>query len=262
MVRNETLRPSQAVGHSRLSIPEIIASLYRITTDYSFQELIDLNSFTGSNLALSDERAIWETLYRRATLPRPPGPYNWQSTAELSQALITSARVEVNWPEASNYPEFISRRYIPVHPHAVGLSVLFDRWIVFAVGSRLLWYDLNSNQVDERILFDTGDGQPIQCLKTAGKILPHGRAAAFAVVFVGHEMTIAEISFAAGQLSDFRPILRTQFPQWDVASQLTNVSLHHRLLIVAVAYGDSELCQRHFVVDARTRYQYRLEKSA
>ncbi|KAF8837875.1 hypothetical protein BDN67DRAFT_150050 [Paxillus ammoniavirescens] len=262
MVRNETLQPSQAVGHRRLSIRDFIVTLRRIITDCSLQDLINLNSFTGSDLTLLDERAIWETLYRKATLPRPPGPYNWQSTAELSQALISSARVEVNWPQASNYPEIISRRYIPVDPHAVGLSVLFDRWIVFAVGSRLLWYDLHSNQVDEKILFDTGDGQPIQCLKTAGKILPHGRATAFAVVFVGHEMTIAEISFAAGQLSDFRPILRTQLPHWDAASQLTNVSLHHHLLIVAVAYGDSKLCQRYFVVDARTRYQYRFEKSA
>ncbi|KIK75305.1 hypothetical protein PAXRUDRAFT_36993 [Paxillus rubicundulus Ve08.2h10] len=159
MVRNKTLRRSQAVCYRRLSMREIIASLYR-----------------------------------------------------PSQTLISSARVEVNWPRASNHPKIIS------------LSAA-----------------------------------RIQCLKTAGTILPHGRAAAFAVVFVGHQMyaiprllasdDIAH-DFAAGQLPDLL----------GSASQLTNIRLHHPLLIVVVAYGDSEV--RHFVVDARTRNQYRLEKSA
>ncbi|KAF9226227.1 hypothetical protein BS17DRAFT_534870 [Gyrodon lividus] len=259
---DQTPRPSKAVDVPRLSIQEIVENIYRIINEHSLQDLIELSNIIGSYRSFLDERVIWEAIYQRSTRPRPPGPYDWQSTSELAQALINSAKVTVNWPEVSNYPKVISRRYIPVDPDAIGLSVLFDRWIMYAVGSKLLWYGLDSDHGDEKILFDAGEGRRIECLRTTGKILYNGRAAAFALIFVGHEMMIAKIRFAAGQPLDIHTVLRTQLHGWDASSQLTNVFLHHRLLIVAVAYGDESLCQKQFVIDARTLCQYHLAKSA
>ncbi|KAF9235603.1 hypothetical protein BU15DRAFT_64700 [Melanogaster broomeanus] len=209
---DETPRSSQADHDCRLSIHDIVNNIYRIIDSPSFEDLIDFSTITESSLSFLDEQAIWHAWYQSSTLPRPPGPYAWQSTSDLSEALINSAKVQINWPGGSNHPEVITRRYIPIEPDAVGFSVLMDRWIIVGVGSRLLWYDLHSRHVDEKILFDAGDGRRIECLRSAWKVFSDGRIAAFVVIFVRQEMIISEILFAAGAPVEIRPVLRTELP--------------------------------------------------
>ena len=46
---------------------------------------------------ITRDRQLWVTLYANACLPRPPGPFEWQSTLFLERTLVSSERTSLTW---------------------------------------------------------------------------------------------------------------------------------------------------------------------
>ncbi|KAH7926641.1 hypothetical protein BV22DRAFT_338391 [Leucogyrophana mollusca] len=74
--------------------------LYAITSFLDVASIIRLQRVSRSLYQGTQDRSVWTTAYRDSILPRPKGPYNWQSTSYLKETLIRSAKLALQWPSA------------------------------------------------------------------------------------------------------------------------------------------------------------------
>ncbi|KAF8557906.1 hypothetical protein OG21DRAFT_1504896 [Imleria badia] len=93
--------------------------------------------------AIINDPTFWRTIHADAHLPRPPGPFSWQSTKFLQRTLGQSARLAQYWtPQSINA---ISRDSLQV-PFGPNTSErVCGRWMIICTGMRhLVSYDLDT----------------------------------------------------------------------------------------------------------------------
>ncbi|KIJ63049.1 hypothetical protein HYDPIDRAFT_29742 [Hydnomerulius pinastri MD-312] len=244
--------------------------IYLILDYLSLQEFIVFTKVAKFCRGLLSHDTIWRRLYQRSTLPLPPGPAEWQSVSDLSDALIRSTKVQINWPPNLSCPQIIRSRHIPINRDDAGFSVILDRWILVAGGSNVLCYDSHSTALEEsaKVLFNGGNGGRIQSIKSTWKVYSDGRVAAFAVIYVERELKIMRIIMASGEPSGAEIIVTKDLSSLSlrptaIAAGLA-MTLRHRLLIITAGnYGlDRETSERLIILDADTLRQYHLPKLA
>ncbi|KAG1741521.1 uncharacterized protein EDB91DRAFT_1130907 [Suillus paluster] len=88
----------------------------------------------------------WRTSYKRRRIPRPPGPFEGQSTTYLREILVRSARVQHNWPPFARSPNPTSR--VTLQSAKQNLSIIQGRWLITGDSPLLLCYDTCSSDPD------------------------------------------------------------------------------------------------------------------
>ncbi|KAH7921011.1 hypothetical protein BV22DRAFT_760453 [Leucogyrophana mollusca] len=102
------------------------------------------------------DRGLWSALYRTSRLPRPPGPFSWQSIELLEDNLVTSATVARNLsPNCTARP--VSSRIINIgsgnRDHAIGLVA--GRWLLASDYSRIRCFDLDHADSESTVVYNT-----------------------------------------------------------------------------------------------------------
>ncbi|KAF8141945.1 hypothetical protein EV363DRAFT_39665 [Boletus edulis] len=75
---------------------------YQILLLLDPHELIHLQRVSKQFHAINNDSTLWRTVYAGAHLPRPPGPFPWQSTDFLRRTLVQSARLAQRWTSQPN----------------------------------------------------------------------------------------------------------------------------------------------------------------
>ncbi|KAG1738727.1 hypothetical protein EDB19DRAFT_880550 [Suillus lakei] len=88
----------------------------------------------------------WKQSYRNKRIPRPPGPFEGQSTTYLRKILVRSARVQHNWPPFVRSPNPTSR--VTLQSAKQNLSIIHGRWLITGDSPLLLCYDTRSSDPD------------------------------------------------------------------------------------------------------------------
>ncbi|KAH7919050.1 hypothetical protein BV22DRAFT_1199714 [Leucogyrophana mollusca] len=157
--------------------------LYNIIAFLNVVDIIHLRQVSQRLFQVTQHRAVWHDAYSQSALPRPPGPFTWQSTQQLEYGLITTAKVERNWP-----PQVAS----PITSHKVTLAaggrqfyLVFGRWILAGGRNEVLCYDLDArggevNPTRVHFAASGADIQHFRCLETTS---PGGEPLAFALIW-------------------------------------------------------------------------------
>ena len=158
-------------------IPDISALpveiIFRILLFLSPHELIHLQRVRPSQLAsflltsymskqfraIIDDRTFWKTLYADAHLPRPPGPFSWQSTGFLQRTLVRSARLAQRWTSKPTNKIFKCSLSLGSDLY---YKWLCGRWLVIHRGTRaLVLHDIDTGAEqtlyqcnNQRVLWD------------------------------------------------------------------------------------------------------------
>ncbi|KAF8548845.1 hypothetical protein OG21DRAFT_668942 [Imleria badia] len=77
-------------------------------------------------------------MYADAHLPRPPGPFSWQSIKFLQRTLVHSARLAQHW---TSQPMNVFSRHslrVPLGPSTWANEWACERWLIICTGSRQL----------------------------------------------------------------------------------------------------------------------------
>ncbi|KAG6374749.1 hypothetical protein JVT61DRAFT_4125 [Boletus reticuloceps] len=122
-------------------------------------------------------------MYTSAHLPRPPGPFPWQSTDFLRRTLVQSARLARHW--TSQPIRFLSRHSLPLR-HGDDCRWVCGRWLILRKSTK----QLVSHNVDtgvEQTLYQWGD----QCISWSATCLTSYRGGLLYVVLcIGNGHTI------------------------------------------------------------------------
>ncbi|KIJ63052.1 hypothetical protein HYDPIDRAFT_29745 [Hydnomerulius pinastri MD-312] len=271
MQARDHVSTQRTVRDGCLLLADIPLDIIYLILDYlSLQDFITFTKVAKFCRGLLHHDIIWRRLYQRSTLPLPPGPAEWQSVSDLSDPLIKSTKVQINWPPNLSRPQIIRSRHIPINRDDAGFSVILDRWILVAGGSNVLCYDSHSTALEEsaKVLINGGDGGRIQSIKSAWKAYADGRVAAFAAIYVEQELKIMRIIMASGEPSGAEIIVTRDLSSFRhlapiIAAGLA-MTLRHRLLIITLgSYGpDWETSERLIILDADTLRQYHIPKLA
>lgn len=114
---------------------------------------------------------LWRTLYINSRLPRPPGPFLWQSAQFLEHVLFHSARISQTW--TSQPISVVSRARGPriltkPSPVSTPSDFLFGRLFIWCEGEQLLAQDLETGL--GRLLWESTE--PISSLNACSLTLP------------------------------------------------------------------------------------------
>lgn len=95
----------------------------------------------------------WRTSYKEKRIPRPPGPFEGQSTTYLQEILVRSARVQHNWPPFVRLSNPTSRVTLKSTKQNLSiihgrLSIIHGRWLITGDPPLLLCYDTCSSDPD------------------------------------------------------------------------------------------------------------------
>lgn len=114
---------------------------------------------------------LWRAFYINSRLPRPSGPFLWQSAQFHEHVLIHSARVSQTW---TSQPISVASRVqgprISTKPSPVSTSsdFLFGRLFIWCEGEQLLAQDLETGA--GRLLWESSE--PISSLNACSLTLP------------------------------------------------------------------------------------------
>ncbi|KAF9245403.1 hypothetical protein BU15DRAFT_59002 [Melanogaster broomeanus] len=124
------------------------------------REIVRLRRISKQFRDITYDRAIWNTVYANARLPRLPGPFACQSTQFLEHTLVQSERLAQTW--TSQPFKVISCTLEPTGLRS-GLdqwTVLSGRWFIWCETKQLLCRDLDDGSL--QVLWD-GDIVLIHC---------------------------------------------------------------------------------------------------
>ncbi|KAH7913348.1 hypothetical protein BJ138DRAFT_1081744 [Hygrophoropsis aurantiaca] len=155
--------------------------LYKILVHLPVDDLVRLEQVSKTLHNITQHRAIWSDAYEISTLPRPPGPFAWQSSTQLRSILETSARVDRNWPphEESRF----SVRNIQLGDHWYNtFNLVFGRWLFAATPKTVRLFDLDDKLVQGQKIYSVGDSESatMSSFRCVDIVTPEGRRA-FAV---------------------------------------------------------------------------------
>ncbi|KAF9237130.1 hypothetical protein BU15DRAFT_76238 [Melanogaster broomeanus] len=97
---------------------------------------------------------IWKTVYANAPLPRPSGPFPYQSTQFLEHTLIQSEWLAQTWtsqPVKAIFHVLAPKRSRSNLPH---WSVLGGKWFIWHETTKVLCHDLDGGTSSRHILWD------------------------------------------------------------------------------------------------------------
>ncbi|KAF8552701.1 hypothetical protein OG21DRAFT_90322 [Imleria badia] len=115
-------------------------------------ELIPLRTVSKLFRDIIDDPTFWRTICADAHLPRPPGPFPWQSTKFLQRTLVQSARLAQCW---TSLPlKIISKRSLQA-PRGSSRWVS-ERWLFTCIKRKqLVSHDLNTGH--EQTLYQSDE---------------------------------------------------------------------------------------------------------
>ncbi|KAF8548841.1 hypothetical protein OG21DRAFT_1500760 [Imleria badia] len=128
--------------------------MYNILLFISPNELFPLRTVSKEFRAIIDDPVLWRTMYADAHLPRPPGPFSWQSTRFLQHTLVQSARLAQCW--TSQPISVISTHLLRAPPESDSIVWVCGRWLITCVEMRrVVSYDLDTHS--EQLLCQSDD---------------------------------------------------------------------------------------------------------
>lgn len=100
--------------------------------------------------AITYDHSIWRCLYASSCLPRPPGPFSFQSTAYLEQALVRAERLAQSWTTQPMRDASYIELQIEQQPRS-HIELLGGRWIIGCESrSRFVLHDINIKPESQR----------------------------------------------------------------------------------------------------------------
>ncbi|KAH7921856.1 hypothetical protein BV22DRAFT_1131907 [Leucogyrophana mollusca] len=272
--------------HQLITLAQLpIDILYNIFPQLELVDLVRLQQVSKLFLQTIQTRTVWFNAYRTSSLPRPPGPYEWQSTTYLRTTLITSAKADRHWPPhaGSRVPSARTLR-IPNRWSAteapdrrwhdsLRLILLLGRWLVLpvAAGSReeenvISCYDLDaaSGRFEELVVYRAPPGVQIFRVRGAAVIAADGPFAF--IVFIERSKrgaTLKAYRIVGMEWEDLRSKVTFELvleipgiPCSDRGS--SDVTISPRALVI-VNQGETDYRNNTWIMDIRT---YRLSRLA
>ncbi|KAF8449357.1 hypothetical protein L210DRAFT_2661149 [Boletus edulis BED1] len=108
---------------------------YQILILLDPHELIHLQRVSKQFHAIINDSTLWRTVYAGAHLPRPPGPFPWQSTDFLRRTLVQSARLAQRW--TSQPIRILSRHSLPL-AYYDDCRWVCGRWLILRESTKQL----------------------------------------------------------------------------------------------------------------------------
>lgn len=97
---------------------------------------------------IAHDPQLWRALYVNSCVPRPLGPFRWQSTEFLEHTLVQSEQLSRKW--ASEPLKFAARALPGLYP--AHWDLLFGRWLIWTDDTTdLCSHDLETG--DEQVLW-------------------------------------------------------------------------------------------------------------
>ncbi|KAH7927672.1 kinase-like protein [Leucogyrophana mollusca] len=160
----------------------------------TLDDLVRLQQVSKTFFDITQHRAVWSDAYESSVLPRPPGPFAWQSSSYLRSTLVTSAKVDRNWPphEASRF----SSRDIVLSRTEYRFSLVFGRWFFAASSSTVRCFDLDSEDGSGQRVHGVqrDDGATIASFWCAGIAVPDGPLA-FSACIEATRISTSEVDY-------------------------------------------------------------------
>ncbi|KAH7924387.1 hypothetical protein BV22DRAFT_514124 [Leucogyrophana mollusca] len=231
--------------------------LYVVASFLSMVDIIRLRQVSKFFYEFTHDRVIWRNFYRSLKLPRPPGPYSRQSSKFLERALVTSARVELQWPLSEARP--VSKRLLTISHDEQHFSLLFGEWLMVADSSRVRCFDLRSSSTVPSIIYEP-QGEAIISFTCVSTTTTDGEALAFAVCKQYNS------SQATGAIHVFKVALQSDAPTFfkrvreipDVTLEVPTVVIGPRLLVISKNSPNGRVPQDVWVMDIQNYQEYRL----
>ncbi|KAH7924361.1 hypothetical protein BV22DRAFT_1195954 [Leucogyrophana mollusca] len=224
--------------------------LYVVASFLSMVDIIRLRQVSKFFYEFTHDKVIWRNLYHSLKLPRPPGPYARQSYEFLEHALVTSAKVELQWPPNEGRP--VSKRLLTISHDEQNFSILFGEWLMVANSSRVRCFDLRFSPTASSIIYEP-QGEAIVSFTCVSTTTTDGEVLAFAVCKQHNS------SQATGAIHVFKVALQADAPTFfervceisDVTLEVPAVVIGPRLLVISKT-------QDVWMMDIQNYQEYRL----
>ncbi|KAG8215764.1 hypothetical protein J3R82DRAFT_7663 [Butyriboletus roseoflavus] len=224
------------------------------------REVIRLRLVSKQFNSVTHDARLWRTLYASSRLPRPAGPFPWQSTQFLEHVLIHSARVSRTW--TSQPISVVSRVQGPristkPSPVSTSFDFLFGRLFIWCEGEQLLAQDLETGA--GRLIWEAAE--PISSLDACSLTFPDAERVFIALRHVDEPIAqrtpIKLLEFPLQ--NDVRPMLGPLTFEMDLP-EYANFPLSASAPFLFFHGGIDRLFGHLYepmVMDARTRATYR-----
>ncbi|KAG9312549.1 hypothetical protein JVU11DRAFT_6944 [Chiua virens] len=134
-------------------------------------DIIRLRLVSKQFNGVTRDARLWRILYTNSRLPRPSGPFLWQSRQFLERTLIHSERISQTWTsEPIRIVSSLHGPRIPSNPSPVSTSFdfIFGRLFIWCEGNQILTQDVDTGI--GRLLWE--GCEPISSLDTCSLVLP------------------------------------------------------------------------------------------
>ncbi|KAF8425741.1 hypothetical protein L210DRAFT_3219462 [Boletus edulis BED1] len=248
-------------GRQLASLESIPLDIVYLVADHcSVKDLVALSTVSKPLQNLLSDPGVWKMLYRKNAFLLPPGPYSWQSTSCLTAVLSRAEKLHSVWPSSWSCPEILRTHFMRFGSDAT-VSVVFGRWLLVADESTLVCYDSQCSNIlgSARTLLDTSSSRRIFRVFSAGSVREEG-IQAFAVLIFKDSFTITKVLMDQGQPSGIQTVFTSAPFMAEGWTDLVDVRLHHRLLVVSIGEcsSDWESSGRLVLMDIDTLRRYHI----
>ncbi|KAF8433903.1 hypothetical protein L210DRAFT_3649400 [Boletus edulis BED1] len=154
---------------SAVPLPDEI--IFYISHFLNPREVVQLRLVSRQFSSVTRDARLWRALYINSRLPRPPGPFLWQSAHSLERVLSHSTRISQTWTsQPISVVSCVRGPRIPTKPSPVSTpsDFLFGRLFIWCESEQLLAQDLETGV--GRLLWESTE--PISSLSACSLKLP------------------------------------------------------------------------------------------
>ncbi|KAH7919594.1 hypothetical protein BV22DRAFT_1133722 [Leucogyrophana mollusca] len=158
----------------------LIDVLYVVASFLSVADVIRLRQVSRFFHDFTFDREVWSNLYRTIKLPRPPGPYVKQSTRFLEHALVTSAKVDLQWPPTKTRQISWTTRVLAISHDDEYFSLIHGERLMVGGSSRVRCFDLRLSATAPSLVYKP-QGEEIRFFTCVSTVTTDGETLTFAV---------------------------------------------------------------------------------
>ncbi|KAH7910364.1 hypothetical protein BJ138DRAFT_1008963 [Hygrophoropsis aurantiaca] len=233
--------------------------LYVVAGLLTMDDIIRLRQVSRFFYDFTRDRVIWSKLYRNVKLPRVPGPYTRQSAESLENILITSAKVNRQWPPTKN-PQ-VSTHLLPVDRADKHFSLVSGELLMVGSPSRVRCSNLRSTKADFAVIYEPPSGSEILFFTCVSTTTTDGEPLAFAICERKEPLSeqttvdIFKVNVHASSPVTFDHVLEIANPSPGISA----VVIGPRFLVISSSTREATNVPKHvWIMDVHNYRQYRL----
>ncbi|KIJ08117.1 hypothetical protein PAXINDRAFT_173094 [Paxillus involutus ATCC 200175] len=114
------------ISYSR-PLPFPVELIFKVLSFVNARDIVRLRTVSKQFYDIAHDPQLWRALYVTSCVPRPPGPFLWQSTECLERTLVQSEQLSRKW--TSEPLKFAARALPDLYP--TQWALLFGRWFIW-----------------------------------------------------------------------------------------------------------------------------------